>query len=119
MSWILALALLIVPFVEIGLLVQTRWPVWVVLLECGATAALGAYFARGEDWSLWTELESDVQNGRVPTIEAVDAMLKLIGAWGLIVPGLITDALGAVLLVPPLRRALTDTIRRALRARIP
>jgi UPF0716 family protein affecting phage T7 exclusion len=51
----------------------------------------------------------------VPTLEGVDAMLVLIGAWGLIVPGLITDLLGAALLVPPLRRALRDLIRQALR----
>lgn len=114
MGWILALALLIVPFVEVGLLVQMRWPLWGVLLWCSATAAVGAYFARGENWTLWTELESDVQNGRVPTIEAVDAMLTLAGAWGLIVPGLITDALGAPLLVPAVRQVLTGMIRRQL-----
>jgi UPF0716 protein FxsA len=115
MGWFLAVALLVVPFLEVGLLIQTRWPAWVLVLWCAATAAIGAYFARGEDWTLWTELESDVQNGRVPTAEGLDAMLKLIGAWGLIVPGLITDALGAALLVPPLRRAGVALIRSALR----
>jgi UPF0716 protein FxsA len=118
MGWFLALALLIVPFVEVGLLVQTRWPVWLVLFWCGSMAALGAWFARGEDWTLWTELEADVQNGRVPTAEAIEAMLKLIGAWGLIVPGLLTDAVGAALLVPPIRRALAEAVRRRLRVRI-
>jgi UPF0716 protein FxsA len=118
MSWILALALLIVPFVEVGFLVQTRWPLWFVLLECGATAGAGYYFARGEDWSLWTEIEADLRNGHVPTAEAVDALLMLAGAWALMIPGLFTDALGAALLVPQARRALTEPIRRALRERM-
>ena len=116
MGWFLALALLVVPLLEVGLLMQTRWPAWGLVLWCGCTAAIGAWFARGEDWTLWTELESDVQNGRVPTPEGLDAMLKLIGAWGLIVPGLITDALGAALLVPPLRRRGVEAIRAAVRA---
>jgi UPF0716 protein FxsA len=118
MGWFLSLPLLIVPFVEVGLLVQTRWPVWPMLLWCGGTAALGAWFTRGEDWTLWTELEADVQNRRVPTVEALEAMLKLIGAWGLIVPGLLTDAVGAALLFPPIRRALAEAVRRRLRVRI-
>lgn len=118
MVWVLTLVLLVVPLLEVGMLVQMRWPVLLIVLECSATAALGWYFARGEDWSLWTELESDVQNGRVPTQEGVDAMLVLIGAWGLIVPGLITDLAGMALLVPPLRRALGGLIRETLRSGI-
>ena len=118
MAWALALALLIVPLLEVGMLVQMRWPVWLIVLECGITAGVGWYFARGEDWTLWTELESDVQNGRVPTLEGVDAMLLLIGAWGLMVPGLITDLAGTALLVPALRRAIRDLIRETLRGSI-
>lgn len=118
MNWILALLLLVLPLVEVALWVRVPWPLWLIVLECGATAAVGWFFARGEDWTLWTELESDVQNGRVPTLEGVDAMLVLIGAWGLMVPGLVTDLAGAALLVPPLRRVVRDTVRETLRARI-
>jgi UPF0716 protein FxsA len=118
MSWILALLLLIVPLLEVWLWMQVPWPLWLVLLECAATAGVGWYFARGEDWTLWTELESGVQNGRVPTLEGVDALLLLIGAWGLIVPGLLTDLAGALLLAPPLRRVVGVAVRESLRARI-
>lgn len=115
MVWLLTLALLVVPFLEVGMLVQLRWPVWLIVLESTVTAAIGWYFARGEQWSLWTELESDVQNGRVPTQEGVDAMLVLIGAWGLMVPGLVTDIAGAALLVPPVRYAARNLVRETLR----
>jgi UPF0716 protein FxsA len=82
------------------------------------TAGVGWYVARGEDWTLWTELESDVQNGRVPTEEGIEGLLVLAGAWGLIVPGLFTDVAGALLLIPPLRRRVVRAIRRAIQERI-
>jgi UPF0716 protein FxsA len=118
MGWILALLLLVVPSLEIGLIVQLRLPWWLAIGWCVTTAGIGWYFARGEDWTLWTELESDVQNGRVPTEEGIEGLLVLAGAWGLIVPGLFTDLAGALLLVPRIRRPLVRVIRRAIQERI-
>jgi len=118
MGWTLALLLLIVPSLEIGLIVQSRMPGWLAVVWCLVTTALGWYFARGEDWTLWTELESDVQNGRVPTAEGIEGLLILAGAWGLIIPGLLTDIAGALMLLPPTRRLMVDAIRRAIRDRI-
>ncbi len=118
MAWLLGISLLLVPSLEIWLLVRLETSLTAVLVWCSLTAAGGWYFARRESLSLWTELESAVQNGRVPTIEAVDAMLLLLGGWGLIVPGLLTDLAGAALLVPAVRRVLTDMIRRAIRGRL-
>lgn len=115
MGWFLALAFLVVPFLEVGLFIQSRWPAVSLVFWCALTAAVGWFFARRESWTLWTELESDVQNGRVPTAEGLDGMLALIGAWGLIMPGWITDALGVALLVPPLRRLLVPPLRSAIR----
>jgi UPF0716 family protein affecting phage T7 exclusion len=42
-------------------------------------------------------------------------MLKLLAAWGLIVPGLLTDLVGAALLVPRVRAYLLPAIRDYLR----
>jgi UPF0716 protein FxsA len=79
------------------------------------TAAIGGWFARREGLSLWTELESDVQNRRVPTEEALDAMLVVLGGWALIVPGFVTDVAGAALLVPGVRGLLMAPLRGAIR----
>jgi len=88
------------------------------VLWCSVTAALGWWFARGEDFSLWTLLEADLANGRVPTEEGVDALLELLGAWGLISPGVLTDLVGALLLVPPVRGMAVGPIRELLRSRL-
>ncbi len=116
MVWILGVLLLVVPAAELWVVVVLGFSWGGAAFWCAGTAAVGWWFARRENLSLWTELESDVQNGRVPTIEGIDTMLMLLGAWGLIVPGLLTDLAGGAVLLPPLRRVLTDLARRAIRA---
>lgn len=118
MLWILGILLLVVPALEFWFSVRLGVHLGVVVVWCFLTGAVGVWFARRESLSLWTELESDVQNGRLPTIDGVDTMLVVLGGWGLIVPGLFTDALGAALLARPVRYAATDFIRRTIRIRL-
>jgi UPF0716 protein FxsA len=108
-------AFLVLPWVEFWLMVQVGASALGATVWCLFTGAAGWWFARREELSLWTELESDLQNRRVPTAEGIDAMLQLIGAWGLILPGLLTDVLGCALLLPPVRAALVEPIRRYLK----
>lgn len=115
MIWIAAVLLFGVPWLELWLITSLGLALPVVLVEAAATAAVGGWAARQESLSLWTELESDLQNGRVPTEEALDAMLAVLGGWALIAPGLITDLLGAALLVPAVRRVLMEPLRTLLR----
>lgn len=115
MIWVLAVALLVYPWVEFWLFMHLYWPTWFTILWCVGAAVVGWWFARGEDLSLWTELESAIQNKRVPTEEAVDAMLVLAGAWALILPGLLSDAIGILLLVPQVRHELVQPIRSYIR----
>ena len=115
MVWVAALLLLIVPWLELWLMFRLDQALPVVVLQALGTAAVGWWFARREDLSLWSELESDIQNRRVPTEEALDAMLTVLGGWALIVPGWITDVLGATLLVSAVRRLLIPWVRGMIR----
>ena len=115
MFWVLTLLFLIVPALEIWLLdslpVSVAWQVaW-----CALTALAGAWPARSEGLSLWSELESDILNHRLPTPEGVDAMLLVLGGWLLIVPGMITDTAGALLILPFTRQALVEPLRGLIR----
>jgi UPF0716 protein FxsA len=112
---VLIVALGVLPWVELWLMLHLGLPTWLIAVWCVVTGLYGWRRARKEDLSLWIELESDLQNGRVPTAEGVDAMLELIGAWGLILPGLITDVVGAVLLTRRARTALVEPVRDYLR----
>lgn len=111
----LVLLLLVVPLLELWLMFGLGQALSLTILQAILTGVAGGWFAHKEGLSLWSELESDVQNGRVPTEEGLDAMLEVLGGWALIVPGWITDLVGAALVVPAVRQKLIPSIRQIIR----
>ncbi len=65
------------------------------------TAGLGAQAARGQGREVLLRLRDGVLPAR---LEILDGPLLLLAALLLIFPGFISDFLGALLLIPPLRR---------------
>ncbi|MDH5751291.1 MAG: FxsA family protein [Deltaproteobacteria bacterium] len=117
MIWFYIILLLVVPGLEFWLLMWLDWPLALLAFESALTALAGWWFSQGEDLSLWSELESDRRNNRVPTAEALNAMMMVLGGWALITPGLITDVLGALMLAPKAREKAVPFLRGWLRAR--
>ena len=111
MWWILSLLLLIVPSLEIWVLMQLTFlvPLSTIFLLCIVTLASGVWLMQGENFSLWTLVESELRNRRVPAEEVMADLLLLVGGVLLVVPGLLTDALGLVIFVPAVRQ---ESIRR-------
>lgn len=106
--------LFLLPLLEWWLMVRLRIPVAIVVLWCGFTAVVGVYVKRGEDLVvLISELTSDWRNGRLPTNEAVEALLIQVAGWGLIIPGLLTDIVAGILLIPHARDASVGLFRLA------
>ena len=73
MWWILSILLLVVPSIEIWVLMQLTYfmPLSTIFLQCIVTMAAGVWLMRGENFSLWTLVESELRNRRVPTEEVV------------------------------------------------
>ena len=113
MIWMLALvAMLVLPWLEFWLMMRLDFSLVTAAVLGLVTAGVGWWLSRREGPGLWSELESDIQNGRVPTAEALDAMMVVIGGWALIVPGLMTDLLGGALMMPAMRRIVMEPLRR-------
>lgn len=85
------------------------------------TGFLGAWLAQSQGASTFARIRQDLDAGRMPTDSLADALLILIAGAVLLTPGLLTDAAGFFLLVPPGRRWVRGRLRRAfarhLRAR--
>jgi len=97
-----------VPLLELFLLIQ-------VGSEIGAlptiglsilTAILGSLLVRLQGFSVLSRVRSMLDRGEPPALEVLDGALVLIAGVMLLLPGFLTDALGFLLLVPPLRRLL-------------
>lgn len=106
---ILEIVLLIVLGSELGAL-----PVLGLLV---ASAVLGALLLRHHGARLVREIERNLNAGRLPVAETFRA--ACVGAAGvlLILPGVISDAVALLLVLPPLQRALYNLLARGLGAR--
>jgi UPF0716 protein FxsA len=91
-------------------------PLTVVLLI--ASWPIGVWTVRSQGRAAWRRFGAAVAAGRPPTKEVVDGALVLLGGGLLIVPGFITDAIGILLLLPPLRALARIGIVRNFRSRI-
>ena len=111
---ILILLLFFVPVLEILILMQLNYimPLSTIFLQCVVTLAAGIWLMQGEHFSFWTIVESELQNNRLPAEEVVADLLLLGGGILLIVPGLITDALGLAVFIPAVRKECIQLIRK-------
>ena len=110
---ILILLLFFVPVLEILILMQLNYimPLSTIFLQCVVTLAAGVWLMQGEHISLWTIVESELHNNRLPAEEIVADLLLLGGGVLLIIPGLLTDALGLAIFIPALRQECIQLIR--------
>ena len=114
---ILILLLFFVPVLEILILMQLNYimPLSTIFLQCVVTLAAGVWLIQGEHFSLWTIVESELHNNRLPTEEVVADILLLGGGFLLIVPGLVTDALGLAVFIPTMQKECIQLIRKRMR----
>jgi len=97
-----------VPLLELYLLIQVGSVIG-ALPTIGLsilTAVIGTFLVRVQGFSVLLRVREMVDQGEVPAIEVLDGALLLIAGVMLLLPGFLTDALGFLLLVPPLRRLL-------------
>lgn len=87
------------------------------ILLSSVTAVGGLWLMREEDFSIWTLVEVELQQRRLPTDELWQAFLLWLAGGLLLVPGVLTDAFGLSLTVPDIRSALIDQLNRYFRQR--
>ena len=112
----LILLLFFVPVLEILILMQLNYimPLSTIFLQCVVTLAAGVWLMQGENFSLWTLVESELHNKRLPAEEVLADLLLLGGGVLLIVPGLLTDALGLAIFIPAVRQECIQLIRKRM-----
>ena len=88
----------------------------VVLL---AGAVLGIWLARREGLRVARAMAEAARDRRVAHVETTDGMLVAAGGLLLLVPGLVTDVAGLILLLPPTRAVVRRRMVRAAERRAP
>ena len=111
----LLLLFTLVPLIELFLLVKlgTVIGIGATVLIVISTGVLGAWLARRQGLGVLRRLSEDLNEGRLPGDTLIDGLLILVAGVLLLTPGLITDTIGFLLLVPQGR----TVVRRIVAAR--
>ena len=104
---------LAIPFVEVVLLIKMASVIgfWPTLAIQVGTAILGAALAKFQGWMTWIRIKNELMAGRLPADALMDALLIFAAGIILITPGLISDTLGFLVLLPPSRRLIKLWLR--------
>ena len=110
----------VVPLVELYLLVwlssQIGFGTTVAITL--VTGIVGGSLAKRQGLQFWRAWNQALAEMRTPEEGIVDGLLVVVGGTLLITPGVMTDIVGLLLLVTPVRRAVADRVRAALNRRI-
>lgn len=77
-----------------------------------STGMIGAFLARQEGFRVMREWQHDISQGRIPKDGVISGLLLLVGGVLLVTPGVLTDGVGLLLLIPMTRRALAAGIKK-------
>jgi UPF0716 protein FxsA len=73
------------------------------ILALLAVSLVGAWLVKREGLGTWRRAQAQLRGGEIPANEVVDGALIAGAGLLLIVPGFVTDVIGLLLLLPPLR----------------
>lgn len=103
----------VVPTLELYLIIQIgkvigSWETVGMLLLSGT---LGAWLAKREGFGILRQLQAEASQGIPPGDRLVEGLLILVGSALLVTPGVLTDVVGLLLIVPPVRRFLAPRVK--------
>lgn len=113
----LFLLFLIVPLIEIALfilvgdIIGLGWTLFIVVL----TAILGTILVRSQGLAVLTRLQGSLNQFDDPTEPLVHGAMILFSGALLLTPGFFTDAVGFALLVPGIRSAIFNAVRKRIK----
>ena len=117
---ILLTALIGVPLIEIALFIQVGGWLGLVptLILIVLTAVVGAWMLRVQGFAVLTRAQRQLAEGVLPVAEVFEGLCLLVAGALLLTPGFLTDAIGALLLVPACRALLYRLAGQRLELRV-
>jgi UPF0716 family protein affecting phage T7 exclusion len=112
----LLLAVILVLLLELAALVWLTRHIGVLPTLCitALGTLVGASLAKRQGGRVFRDWQAALASGQPPAAGALDAMLVVASGVLFALPGLLTDVLGAILLLPPARRLGARYLRRWL-----
>lgn len=109
-------AFILIPILELAVLLKLHDVAGLVntLAIVIITGFVGAFLARAQGIMVLAQIQRDLAEGKMPAPRLMDGVMILIAGVLLITPGLITDTVGFLLLIPAVRTIIRAWLRRKL-----
>lgn len=106
MIFYLLLLFIVLPLVEILILVKIGMVTsfWVPIAIVIITSIVGTALARREGWRVAARMREDVRSGQMPADSLMDGFFVLMAGMLFVLPGVLTDVVGIIVLFPPTRQ---------------
>lgn len=117
---ILFMLFIVVPIIEIALLIQVSDVVggFATIALVVLTAILGAKLVKKQGLSAFTNVQGQMAQGQMPASELFTGLCVIIAGVLLMTPGIMTDALGFMLLTPAIRGYLAASLVKQVGAKM-
>lgn len=115
--WKLILLFTVLPMVELALLIAVGREIGIAntMAIVVITGILGALLARSQGLSTLGRIQSSLRRGIMPANEIINGFMILAGGLLLITPGLITDAVGFLTLIPQTRSVIKSVLVKKMK----
>jgi UPF0716 protein FxsA len=120
MFFTLFLIFAVIPLIELGILIKigtvigTLNTITLVIL----TAAIGAYMVRMEGIGVLSRIQHNMQEGQFPAEELINGAMILVAGALLLTPGVCTDVIGFLMVIPVSRNVIKRLIKRYIEKKI-
>lgn len=117
---LILLALFIgLPLLEVAVFIQVGGAigVWPTIAATIATALAGSLLLRAQGLATLLRARAQMDQGQLPAREMFEGVCLVLAGALLLVPGFVTDVIGLLLFVPPLRELLRLMIARHIAAK--
>jgi UPF0716 protein FxsA len=117
--FLILLLFIVVPLAEIAILIKVGQHIgwlWTILIVV-FTAFIGTWLLRQQGFGVMSRAMEALASGRMPVEPVIEGMCLLLAGAFLLTPGLLTDAVGFLLLVPVIRMAVAKwTLKKMLQS---
>ncbi len=113
----LLILFILVPMIELMLLIEVGKVIgfWATMGIIVLTGIIGSSLARQEGMAVWTQFNSRLQKGQLPGTELVDGLIILVSGALLLTPGILTDFVGFLGLIPFTRKLIRTYTQKRLK----
>lgn len=114
MAIAVALAIVAIPIIEITLLIQVGGiiGVWRTVALIVITAVIGTALLRAQGLRTLQAAQASLNRNEMPVAELFDGACLLVAGVLLLTPGFVTDTIGLLLFIPPVRRLVRALLSR-------